>query len=144
MEQIKIIEALASILFQTFEAQVQTIHLLGPNRMRPTVVHHTKTMIEALVKTLESIETQFIADIEEEAEEALKESASTAKVIMEIKDAMPEMELLQEFSKMAKVGHRSFTSTLSQGEIEMTSEVRARLGKLKKSASTLLTQVTNM
>lgn len=144
MEQIKIIESLVSILFATFEAQIQTIQFLGSNRMRPTVVHHTKTMIQALVKNLESIETQFITEIENEAEEALQESASTAKAITEVKDAMPEMELLQQLSKVAKVGHRSFTSTLSEGEIQMKNEVWMRLGELKKSASALLAQVEKL
>jgi chaperonin cofactor prefoldin len=141
MEHIRQIEALVAILLVSFETQIQSIQLLNRHQMRPMLIHHTKTLIEALLRSIEDIEHQFVEQVESNAEQLLGQSATLAKTISEAKDEMPEVEVLQELAKIAKSSHRSLTSSLAEGEKEVTEEMTDRFTKMKNKIKALLLQI---
>ena len=69
MDHILQIERLFAILLASFEAQINTLNVLDGHRMRSEIVQHTKRLIEALSKSIESIELEFINGIEGQTEE---------------------------------------------------------------------------
>ncbi|MDQ5957097.1 MAG: hypothetical protein QG614_71 [Patescibacteria group bacterium] len=144
MDPIRQIETLVAILLASFDTQIQLIQFLGRHQMRSALVHHTKTLIEALLRSIENIERQFMEEVESEAEQVLGQSATLAKAITEAKDEMPEVEMLQELAQIAKSGHRSLTSSLAEGEKEVTDELVGRFTKMKDKIKTLLSRIEDL
>ena len=141
MDPIRQIETLVALLLASFDTQIQSIQFLGRHHMRSMLIHHTKTLIEALLRSIENIERQFVEEVENEAEQVLGQSATLAKAITEAKDEMPEVKMLQELAQIAKSGHRSLTSSLSEGEKEVTDELVGRFTKMKDKIKTLLSRI---
>lgn len=141
MDSIRQIETLVAILLASFDAQIQSIQFLGRHQMRSMLIHHTKTLIEALLRSIENIEHQFVEQVENDAEQALGQSATLAKAITEAKDEMPEVKILQELAQIAKRGHRSLTSSLAEGEKEVTDELVGRFTKMKDKIKALLSRI---
>lgn len=144
MDPIRQIETLVAILLASFDTQIQSIQFLGRHQMRSMLIHHTKTLIGALLRSVETIEHQFNEKIEAENEQVLQYSATLAKEITEVKNEMPELEMLQELAKIAKRSHRSLTSSLAEEEKEMTSEMTLRFAKIKEKIKLLLLQTENL
>jgi hypothetical protein len=112
--------------------------------MRSMLIHHTKTLVEALLRSIENIEHQFVEQVESEAEQVLGHSATLAKAITEAKDEMPEVEMLQELAQIAKSSHRSLTSSLAEGEKEVTDELVGKFTKMKDKVKSLLLRIENL
>lgn len=144
MDPIRQIETLVAILLASFDTQIQSIQFLGRHQMRSMLIHHTKTLVEALLRSIENIEHQFVEQVESEAEQVLGHSATLAKAITEAKDEMPEVEMLQELAHIAKSGHRSLTSSLAEGEKEVTDELVGKFTKMKDKVKSLLSRIDNL
>jgi hypothetical protein len=144
MDPIRQIETLVAILLASFDTQIQSIQFLGRHQMRSMLIHHTKTLIEALLRSIENIERQFVEEVESEAEQVLGQSATLAKAITEAKDEMPEVKMLQELAHIAKSGHRSLTSSLAEGEKEVTDELVGKFTKMKDKIKSLLSRIDNL
>lgn len=138
------IERLFAILLALFEAQINTLNVLGGHRMRSEIVQHTKRLVEALSKSIESIELEFINGVEGQTEEMLGLSATLMKAVSEAKDEMPEMEFLEEICSVAKTSHGSLTASLSKEEQRVTQEILQRFTVMKKRVSALLSRIEKM
>ena len=141
MDPIRQIETLVALLLASLDTQIQSIQFLGRHQMRSMLIHHTKTLIEALLRSIENIERQFVEEVENEAEQVLEQSATLAKAIAEAKDEMPELKMLQELAQIAKSSHRSLTSSLAEGEKEVTDELVGRFTNMKNNIKSLLVRV---
>ena len=144
MDHILQIERLFAILLASFEAQINTLNVLDGHRMRSEIVQHTKRLIEALSKSIESIELEFINGIEGQTEEMLGMSATLMKAVSEAKEEMPEMEFLDEVCAVAKTSHGSLTASLSKEEQRVTQEILQHFTLMKKRVSALLSRIEKM
>jgi hypothetical protein len=144
MNQISQIESLLSILLASFEMQINTLHVLGGHRMRPEIIHRTKQLIQALVKLIETIEHEFISEIEKDSEQALSQSATLMKAIDEARREVPEMEILGTVCGMVKSGHTNLTASLAQAEQKVSKEVSDRFTLMKNRAETILSTLEKM
>lgn len=144
MNQISQIESLLSILLASFEMQINTLHVLGGHRMRPEIIHRTKQLIQALVKLIETIEHEFINEIEKDSEQVLSQSATLMKAIDEARREVPEMEILGTVCGIVKSGHAILTTSLAQEERKVSKEVSDRFTLMKNRAETILSTLEKM
>lgn len=138
------IERLFAIPLASFEVQINTLNVLHEHRMRSEILQHTKRLVEALSKSIESIELEFINGIEGETEQMLGQSATLVKVVSEAKEEMPDMEFLDKICTVAKTSHGSLTASLSKEEQRLTQEVLQRFTVMKKRVSALLSTIEKM
>lgn len=144
MNQISQIESLLSILLASFEMQINTLHVLGGHSMRPEIIHRTKQLIQALVKSIETIEHEFISEIEKDSEQVLSQSATLMKAIDEARKEVPEMEILGTVCSMVKSGHTNLTASLAREEQKVSKEVSGRFTLMKNRAQTILSTLEKM
>lgn len=57
---------------------------------------------------------------------------------------MPEIQVLQELCNLAKTSHRSFTTSLSDEEQRLTTEVTERFAVMKQRVSVLLLRIEDL
>ncbi len=144
MNHIRQIESLFSILLASFETQINTLHVLSRHRTRSEIVHHTKILVQALVNSIETIEREFIDEIEEESEQVLGHSATLVSALARARIEMPEMPVLRKLCKVANTGHGSLTTSLAEEERRVTAEVAERFALMKERVKTLLSQLEKM
>ncbi len=144
MDHIGQIESLIAILSASFEAQIQTIHILGKHRMRSDIVHCMRQLVQALINFIETTEQEFVAEIEYEAEQVLGHSATLVTAIAEARKELPQMAILDELFKISKSGHSGFTISLAQEEQTATAEIAARFTHIKKCARAFLGRIENL
>jgi hypothetical protein len=144
MDYVRQIEALVSIIIQSFEMQINTLKVFGGHRMRSDIVHHNMQLVQALLVSIESIERELTDEIEGEAEQVLGHSATFVNVLHEAKKEMPEIQVLKQLCNEAKNSHGCFTASLAKEEERITSELSGRFDLMKKRVRALLSRLEQM
>jgi hypothetical protein len=142
MNPINQVEVLVSITLASFEEQVGTIILLGQHGYRAQLIYRLTSLASSLLKTIETMEREFVETIEEGAEKMLSDSATTLEVLVQAKKA--DVPIPGELMQIVKRGHRSFTARLAEKEDEETSAASKRFSVMKKKIDSFLEKVGNL
>lgn len=97
MDHIRQMEALFSIFLASFEMQINTLHVLKGHRIRSDIINHTKKLVQALLRTIESIESEFTSEIEGEAEVTLGQSALLVSTLAKAKKRCRKFKFYKNF-----------------------------------------------
>ncbi len=141
MDHIRQIEILVAILEASLEAQMQTVQVMGRQRISSEIVQLTKQLAEALLRSIEAMENQYISEIEECDEMIMNHSAYLVRTINEAKTEMPDEPILMELSSVAKNGHRKLVGILGAEEEKSTCEVIRRFSKMKSWAQEFIARL---
>jgi hypothetical protein len=136
MNLVSHLETLVSISLASFEDQVGAILFLEQSRIRFELINRLKIMPNFLLKTVTSIEREFVETIEEGAEEILSHSATMMRALAEAK--RNDAAIPDELVKLPKSSHSELTATLATAEKRETTEVSQRFAVMMKKIEVFL------
>lgn len=145
MDYVRFVESLVAIHVATLETQIQSIRFFSQRQFPAALAHQTKVLAEALLRSLETVELQFIEEIESECEGLLGKFVEFTGILQTVGDTMdPATGGPRRIAEIAKKGRRSLTSTLSEEEIRLTSDVTERFKKMKGRVAALIKQIDSL
>jgi hypothetical protein len=146
MDYIRFVENLVAIHVATLETQIQSIKMFSRPRFPTALAEQTKMLAGALLRSLETIEQQFVEDVEQESEGILGKFVEFTRTLETVGEnlAHDAPEASRRLAEIAKKGHRSLTSALSQEEIKLTSDIAERFKKMKEKVGTLIKQLDSL
>lgn len=142
MNTLSQVEKLVSIILASFEVQFASIHLLNRHRFRPRLVYELQSIVFSLLKTIETMEGEFLEAIEEESEEMLGDSANTVNILAAVK--RQETSIPEELFRFAKKNHLSFTTSLAEAEEREEKRTIQRFAAIKREIRSILARVENL
>lgn len=145
MDHIAHIESLVSVLLVSIDAQMHSINFLGKHhQMHSALVYRTAEVVDALKRAIECFEQEHIGDIQAQADESLRYSASLSKTMRTANEQAPNSPILSELAEIVQRGHRSLTSSLAKSEDVKMQETFGRFAKLKGEVNSLLQRMSNL
>lgn len=146
MNYVRFVENLVAIHVATLETQIQSIRMFSRPRFPTALAEQTKMLAGALLRSLETIEQQFVEDVEKESDGILGGFVEITRTLETVGETLAHdaPEASRRLAEIARKGHHSLTSALSQEEIRLTSDIAERFKKMKGKVDSLIRQIDNL